>query len=34
VGSDYGSSTVAYKFYEAEAISHDKALLEDLETVL
>lgn len=34
VGSDYGSSTVAYKSYEAEAIPDDEALLEDLEAVL
>ena len=34
LGTDYESSTVAYKFYEADALPDDENLLEDLEAVL
>jgi MrcB-like, N-terminal domain/AAA domain (dynein-related subfamily) len=34
LGSDYESSTIAYKFYEGGAVPSDEDLLEDLEAVL
>jgi hypothetical protein len=34
LGSDYESSTIAHKFYEADLVPDDEALLEDLEAIL